>query len=431
MPRAERRHSRVNRLLATVAIVGVLVGGGVYGYGLVADRANPSADPPVGIPGLPAPTRFVATNGDDTGDCTNPGSPCATFGRAYDQANQGEVVQVAAGSYPSQTISGSPKGNPDADEDDVIFVPDGAVTVEHILFHNPHIEVRDMTVTKWSVDYRREVESMRGSDVTVRNVDSGVADISSAWNVRVLGGDIGPNEGVPSDNYPWPQDGLIVNDFGEGRHPSHILIDGVTFHDITRPTPDSHSDCLQFTSGVDVTIRNSRFYNCADVNIIPKNDQGPIQDFLVENNMFGAVVNGPPSINLFDTPSQLCGDFTVRYNAFENQGLRADGDTAECNLVVVGNIFRSVNCTNYAADVAEYNVVETGPIPCLNETNYRVPDSDVGYVNRSNTSALDLRLRRGSEAIGRGHPEIYPESDFFGTARVAEPAPAAGAHERG
>ncbi len=95
MPRAERRHSRVNRVLATVAITGVLVGGGVYGYGVVADRGNPSADPAVEIPGLPTPTRFVATNGDDTGDCTNPASPCATFGRAYDQASQGEVVQVA------------------------------------------------------------------------------------------------------------------------------------------------------------------------------------------------------------------------------------------------------------------------------------------------------------------------------------------------
>lgn len=426
-----RRRTRV-RILATAAVAGLVVGGAVYSYGVLAGADDSRADESAGLPGLPAATRFVAVDGDDAGnDCTTPSKPCRTFDRAYEQASQGEIVRVAAGSYPSQAISGNPKGNPDADEEDVIFIPDGGVTVEEILFHDPHVDVRDMAVTKWSVDYRLEVESMRGSDVTVRNVDTGVADISSAWNVQVLGGDIGPNRGVPSSTYPHPQDGMIVNDFGEGRHPSNIVLDGVTFHDITRPTPDSHSDCLQFTSGVNVTIRNSRFYNCADANIIPKNDQGPIQNFLVENNMFGAVVNGPPAINLFDTDSRFCGDFTVRYNAFENQGLRADGDTAECNLVVVGNIFRSVNCTNYSADVTEHNLVETGSIPCLGETNYRVPDGDVGYVNRSNSSALDLRLRPGSEAIDRGHPDIYPESDFFGTARVAEPAPDAGPHERG
>ncbi len=45
-------------------------------------------------------TRYVATGGDDMGnDCTHPGSPCATIGHAVSQANDGETIDVAAGTY--------------------------------------------------------------------------------------------------------------------------------------------------------------------------------------------------------------------------------------------------------------------------------------------------------------------------------------------
>ena len=45
-------------------------------------------------------TRYVATSGDDVGnDCRNPGSPCSTIAHAVDQANDGDVLDIAAGDY--------------------------------------------------------------------------------------------------------------------------------------------------------------------------------------------------------------------------------------------------------------------------------------------------------------------------------------------
>jgi hypothetical protein len=44
-------------------------------------------------------SRYVATTGTDTGDCSNVGTPCETIQYAIDQAASGDAVSVAAGTY--------------------------------------------------------------------------------------------------------------------------------------------------------------------------------------------------------------------------------------------------------------------------------------------------------------------------------------------
>lgn len=45
-------------------------------------------------------TRYVATTGSDVGnDCTDPESPCATVSHAVDEANYGDIIDMAAGTY--------------------------------------------------------------------------------------------------------------------------------------------------------------------------------------------------------------------------------------------------------------------------------------------------------------------------------------------
>jgi len=45
--------------------------------------------------------RYVALppTGNDTGDCTNPLTPCATLTYAVSQANDGDIIDLAAGTY--------------------------------------------------------------------------------------------------------------------------------------------------------------------------------------------------------------------------------------------------------------------------------------------------------------------------------------------
>ena len=55
-----------------------------------------------GLPGSSPPglTRYVAPTGNDTGnDCTDPATPCATLAHAVSQANAGDTIDLAAGSY--------------------------------------------------------------------------------------------------------------------------------------------------------------------------------------------------------------------------------------------------------------------------------------------------------------------------------------------
>lgn len=45
-------------------------------------------------------TRYVATDGSDDGnDCTDPLSPCATLAHAVNQATDGDIIDLAAGTY--------------------------------------------------------------------------------------------------------------------------------------------------------------------------------------------------------------------------------------------------------------------------------------------------------------------------------------------
>ncbi|MCA9976625.1 MAG: hypothetical protein KC413_12775, partial [Anaerolineales bacterium] len=51
-----------------------------------------------------AATRYVATNGTDTGDCGSAAAPCATIQYAHDQADAGDTIQIAAGTYLGSVI---------------------------------------------------------------------------------------------------------------------------------------------------------------------------------------------------------------------------------------------------------------------------------------------------------------------------------------
>ncbi|HKZ68544.1 MAG TPA: choice-of-anchor Q domain-containing protein, partial [Anaerolineales bacterium] len=64
-------------------------------------------DSPAHSPALQATTRFVATTGVDTGNCSSSASPCLTINYAIGQAAAGDTIKVAIGLY---TYSGIESG---------------------------------------------------------------------------------------------------------------------------------------------------------------------------------------------------------------------------------------------------------------------------------------------------------------------------------
>jgi len=94
------------------------------------------------------------------------------------------------------------------------------------------LELRNVHTSGW--------QALEGADdVTFRNVSSGNMFIYSASHVNVLGGEVGPGQGLDYDSQ--------ISTAGPGDPPpTDITIDGVWFHDWWRqPGTDYHTECLQ------------------------------------------------------------------------------------------------------------------------------------------------------------------------------------------
>ena len=364
---------------------------------------------------------FVSPSGSDGGRCTV-SAPCKSLARAYEVADLGAIVQLAAGTYGDQLLDGRlAKARDRAEAPDVVFQPAQGAQVEigRLEVNVPHVEVRNMRVAKWKARYNVEDTSRYAAgDLTFRNVRTHHFSFNAVQNVRVIGGEVGPNRNRATGDHP--QDGIFIGAYPPDKHPpTNILLDGVYVHDVTEPDSDAHSDCIQFTAGVNVVIRNSRFRNCEHADMMIKGDQGPIDNFLIENNFLDHTLSAHFSINIYET-DRGCRNVLMRNNT-ALQNIRTD---ACPGMTLTGNIQPSMSkhsCSS-ANGKLSWNVYESG-VKC--GANDKV--AAVSYVDRK---SFDLRLTRGSAAIGRGNPDSAPNADIEGHLRPLRGRPDAGAHQR-
>src|SRR5256885_13929420 len=137
-----------------------------------------------------------------------------------------------------------------------------------------------------------------------RTVNGGFYSNSSS-HIRVIGGSVGGTRDTKPQIGAWPP----------GTRARNILIDGVTFHDVTRSGAGVHVECL-LVAGIDgLVVRNSRFRNCGafDLSIGEMNDSGPPRNILIENNFFGGS-DGYFSLQ-FNTNSTSLANVLVRNNS--------------------------------------------------------------------------------------------------------------------
>jgi hypothetical protein len=308
-------------------------------------------------------------------------------------------VEVSAGSYPDQDVNfiAGRTGLP------VVFRPARGATVA----------VSDLDVDGTSVEFRslaiREWEAHETADrVTFRNVNGRGFWITGASNVRVIGGSAGP--GV--DTHPQ-----IQNADGTNRVPTNILIDGVLFHDWTRSGPSAHTECLQIGGGNGITIRRSRFRNCAvmDLHVSHWGNAPLTRNILVENNFFDEPTDG--------------GSYAIQANDFQNVVIRN-------NSALAGFVIFDLEGSGPVTLSA--NVAPAHPWDCNDSVTYRHnvwTNAKCDPTDRRGASAfrdpgrLDLRLKAGAAAIDRGDPKSYPTTDIDRERRPRGRGPDAGASE--
>ena len=376
--------------------------------------------------------RHVGPSGNDSGACTS-SAPCASLDRAYRLASPGDLVEIAAGSYPAQTLRPDPSKETGAV---VLFRPAPKATVVLASFTAgdnrkglgpKHFELRDLKITS-AVALRRGTE-----DVVLRNVDAGALTLSSTRGVRVYGGDYGPwVDGVSHIN-ACLEPGCLAAE--------NILIDGALFHDYTITNPAKHSECLMIWPGRKVTIRNSTFRNCTDFDLLVKpyntGVAGSPGEITLENNFFDAPMPGSTAtascnpgcprggnaIAITHGSEEAWSGVVIRYNSSLG-GIRID--RAVANVVVTGNIAQKDQTFSCLSNVRFAHNVWTG-VKC--SSSDRTAALSNVFVNAA-ASVFDFRLKAGSRAIGAGDQTNHPARDIAGRVRPIAFPPDAGAWQR-
>jgi hypothetical protein len=338
----------------------------------------------------------ISPAGSDSNPCSA-AAPCRSFDRAYRAAAPGQAVEAAPGSYGSQAIRADGSKTSGSD---VVFRPaaGGGVSVGTLNVDGSHVSFENMSMSAWAV---RE----GAADVTFRNVRAGLIFITSARDVSVLGGEVGPADSSDPQIKAANTSGAAV--------PTNILIDGVDFHDFTRrQDPNAHVECLQFGAGENVTIRNSRFRNCETQGLFIRSWGGTarIRNFVIENNFFDRTTVGYYPLRVSTMAGVTYDNIKIRYNS-GLQSFIVDPGSAT-NVEWVGNFAPREQSMCTSSQTFRYNVWD---------------DADCSATDKKAAGGFlaplvtDLHLLPTSPAVGAGDPNDHPATDIDGHPRGDDP----------
>jgi chitodextrinase len=382
--------------------------------------ATPPPPPPTGSANV-----YVSPGGSDS-TCVRSDSskPCASFNKAFSIAQSGDVVQVAAGAYGSQSIAQSTKSS-------AVTVRPAAganVTVASLSVNASHFHIEGI-VAAGSGQSRGDLD-ICGSECNPGLVDVLIKDggfrsaFIRASGVTVQGGDYG---GFDACNSNAPEDGFRFWGGSVVAQPTNDVVDGVTIHDITSGSGNTcqgtshagyHVDCMQNQGGQNITIRNSTFYNCptSDIQMEPFSG-ATIGNVTIENNFFGPTECCNSIVLGTTTSGANCSSLVIRYNVLYNTPNPDQCGTGGNGVQVYGNVFpSSVSCSN---DSFDHNVFPTsGGSTCGTAAKRCTP----AWVSTPPSSVGGAKpdahlLATDTCAKAAGDASRYPTTDLDGQSR--------------
>jgi hypothetical protein len=347
-----------------------------------------------------ATPRVVRAGASNTGNCA--AAACGSLSYAFRQAKPGDVVRVAGGSYPAQSIP-AVAGRAGAR---VTFKPAPGASVRFgaLNVSGSHVAVRGIQTG--------DVEVEDAQDVLVVNGSGSGLWINNSRNVTIRGGSYGGKY----DKTP-----VMVGAYPESHD---ITFDGVDFHDAIATKSDTHQECVMANNVQGLTFRNNLFRNCAYFGILISSCCGgqlPPRDVLIESNVFERTyqwnTQGAPC-------SMMIGGVAINNLTFRNNTFQTPlcfSDTRHVNTKFVGNLGAAGSCNDGVTYA--YNVW----------TSHRCSGTDVqnaGVMSQFvNPAAHDWHLKAGASAIDKASPSDHPATDREGKTRSG--APDAGAYEYG
>lgn len=375
-----------------------------------------------------AAAAYVATTGSDSNPCAQT-APCLTFNRAYRVAQPGQTVEVAAGTYPGQTISPDPAkaGATSA----VIFQPaaGASVSVAGGDINTGFVEWRGLAVTDGlSIEpASSSAPPSAVTNVTLRGLTMESLFVYGNSNL-VTGGSVGGFNACDRSNQ---EDGIELW-MRNGIGTTGNTIDGVVLHDISieQFEPGSnvcgslnrHADCIQILSGHDETIEHSTFYNCPTSDIIARPFRDSLTNITIEDNFLGQIAHPGQNLSIGTTsPPDPCGPIQILYNTSLGGGV--GGGCTPNAVTVKGNILRVGSCS--AGYTFSHNVFVSGSTVCGSNAfrcnpAFVVPNSATSDFHLSPTDTC---------ARDRGDPTDFPPTDHDRNARALGSGPDIGADE--
>ncbi|HTQ67703.1 MAG TPA: hypothetical protein VMI13_03340, partial [Solirubrobacteraceae bacterium] len=199
---------------------------------------------------------FISPTGKDTNACSE-AQPCLSMGHAYERAGAGQTVQMLAGSYPSQTITGSEKGSAH-----VVFAPAAGANVQvtgPIYVFGSHLTIQAITVQDVIVgNYDQTPGRPNPTDVSLLNLTGRNFEIDSATHVTVEGGSWGPASACGG---PYGGNNNSIRQTLPALAPENIVINNTVIHDVqSYNLTECHIEGLAIFAGKQVTVSNSTFY---------------------------------------------------------------------------------------------------------------------------------------------------------------------------
>lgn len=341
-----------------------------------------------------AAMRQIAPGGVDSGTCMV--SACASMGYAYTQSMPADVIALQPGVYGAQEVPASTK----------------AVTFK-----------ANLNATKV-----RELDNY-ASNVTFDGLD---LDGAMAKNLTF------DNHGADSVTFRNGRIGNVTDEKGALIGGTGFTFDNVFFHDVIVTADEVHNECLFVYVAHKLTVRNSRFQNCATMDLFVtwyKSEATPppaYGEITLENNVFAhSTMPEPGSWHYYSLYVNETGPnggrfdgWVVRNNTFEiPAAIEARPSTGSRWVGNLGS-WDCVAGVSYSRNVGERCSSSDAAVTPASSTRTRT--APYGWVD---PAAGDFHLKEGSVAIGKADPRDAPATDRDGKLRDAKPD--AGAYEQG